>query len=700
MMLAMICALCVAALIVVTVVLPLRGVYVRGIVIAEHWFQDRMMELGRKTPENEDLVFLAIDQPSRSLHEEDPVVVAASEPLTKMRGPWPWPRDVWAAVLERLCESGARLVILDLLFLMEGEGDAALKEALDRYRDRVVIGCNLEPWSADYEGTTQWSLSLPADSILAQGTRMDARVGYVNFWPDMDDRVRSVQLETSMDLLSGNEPRPDSAWYQSLSAAALRQLGKGDLIPAGPDPYYFRYTQMGRETYKPRSIYGIFWPSLWERNYGGGEFFKDKIVFVGPSAQEFHDVHPTAFGQMLGPHLHMNVLAAMLAGESYRRATTLHEVMLICGMGLVAWLIIAFVQSPLLRVAIFTGGVVLYLVLAVWDFDQWGTLLTGVGPMLSYGFTGFFCFGYDFVSKLQEELRLRRTLERYVSRDLAHQILDNREDYFSALGGTKKPMTILFSDIRGFTSITEEMDGAELVPQLNEFLGGMVEAVFSHHGTLDKFIGDAVMAVWGSVRSDGPKVDAHRAVAAAVEMEQRAATVNARFREEGKREFKIGLGLNHGVAIFGNIGSVERMDPTVIGDAVNLASRLEGLTKQYRCGIIISESVAELVRDDFVLQTVDRVRVVGKSAPVDVFCVLGTRGSRAEEEAGEWLGGYEEGIAAFRRRDFAVAAEKFRQVLEKRAGDYLAGLYLERSEVFAREEPEAEWDGVVAMESK
>ena len=174
-----------------------------------------------------------------------------------------------------------------------------------------------------------------------------------------------------------------------------------------------------------------------------------------------------------------------------------------------------------------------------------------------------------------EKRRTRRTLERYVSKNLVKEILENRDSYYHSMLGSRKPVTVLFSDLIGFTSLTERADPVVLVKQLNEYLSRMVTGVFENDGTLDKFIGDAIMAVWGNVSSRGAVEDAKAAVRTALAMRGELVTLNENWRSRGMTELGFGVGINHGDAVVGNIGSYEpheRLDPTVIGDAVNLAS--------------------------------------------------------------------------------------------------------------------------------
>ena len=294
--------------------------------------------------------------------------------------------------------------------------------------------------------------------------------------------------------------------------------------------------------------------------------------------------------------------------------------------GLTAWLLVAFLRRPLLCV----GALVLITARLSW---RGAIVLRWNGAAASHSsgsfsflvFSGSFSLGFEYALERLEKLRTRRTLERYVSKNLVKEILENPDSYYSSLRGVRVPATILFSDLIGFTTLSEKADPEALVSQLNEYLSRMTSVVFSNGGTLDKFIGDAIMAVWGNVRSVGMAQDAKDCVRAALAMRRELRQLNQKWREEGRMGLGMGIGINQGEVIVGNIGSHERMDPTVIGDSVNLASRLEGLTRIYGVDILVGATAAELVRDEVHLRSVARVQVKGKSKPVDIFTFVGAR---------------------------------------------------------------------------
>ena len=344
-----------------------------------------------------------------------------------------------------------------------------------------------------------------------------------------------------------------------------------------------------------------------------------------------------------------------------------------------------------------------YLGLARMLYDRIGLLLMVVPPVSAFLASGLSGLGFEYALERLEKLRTRRTLERYVSKNLVKEILDNPGGYYSSMLGSRKPVTVLFSDLVGFTTLSERADPAALVSQLNRYLSAMVPMVFDNGGTLDKFIGDAIMAVWGNVSSRGAAEDAKAAVRAALGMRKMIAKLNEEWSTEGFIPLAFGVGINHGDAVVGNIGSYtphERLDPTVIGDAVNLASRLEALTRQYRIDILIGASAAELVRDEFHLRSVDLVQVKGKTEPVDVFTLVGWRKDDIDPELLKWLQSYEEGIKKFRGRQFTEAKILFSQFLEFYPDDFLAKMYLDRALVYEQTPPDDAWNAVEVFKKK
>ena len=662
--------------------------------LGEQRFQDLLRRQGRVTPERADFVFVGIDQQSLQLDALDPEEIASERALQLMtERPFPWSREVWALLLDRLFAAGARLVVFDMIFNPPNDGDPAFAAALDRYRDKVVIGANFDLGRDN-------QLVVPNASLIPPPPMKDDRVGFVNFWPDnLDGKVREMRLAISERQLAGQAPFPGEEIFESLSARGLRKLGHTS-IPRDLNAHAFRFGPAN--AYQPCNLYELFLPATWQANFGGGSFFKDKVLIIGASAQVMHDVVDTPLGPSTpGPALHLHAMAAAVAGEFLAPTPVPVRLALVGGAGVVAWLLVALVRRPLASLFALLGLAVSYLIAARILYDSVGFFLFAVPVLCALVLSGLLSLGFEYAVERMEKLRTRRTLERYVSKNLVAEILENPESYYNTLRGERKPCTVLFSDIIGFTTLTEKSDADWLVAHLNDYLDRMVNVVFKHEGTLDKFIGDAVMAVWGMTRSAGLAGDAKLAARAALHMLKELADLNARWREEGITvPLGIGIGINQGEAIAGNIGSSERADLTVIGDSVNLASRLEALTRTYKQQILVGQSVAELIQGEFYLRSVARVQVKGKALAVEVSALLGARDEPFDEEVARWLRTYEEGVQRFRARDFTNAKILFARFLEFYPDDHLAKMYLERSLQFEQQPPDESWNAAEVVTTK
>src|SRR5947207_1762495 len=503
----------------------------------EQSFEDLLRREGRKTPAPADFVFLGIDQSTLQLAPLSAEELAGNRAFQLMtERPFPWSREVWALLLDRLLGAGARLVIFDLLFNPPNDGDPAFHAALERYHDKVVVGANF-----DMENGAQ--AITPNDSLIPPPQLLDDRVGFVNFWPDpIDGKARAVAYRVTNRELAGLPSHPSEEVYESLSARALTKIGRANDVPHDLRAEMIRFT--APDAFPARSLYEVFDPKLWHADYADGAFFKDKIVMVGPSAQVLHDIVDTPMSPVTsGPSLHLQAMAAAL-GHQFLRPTPPNTALALVGAaGLIAWALIALVRKPLFCV----GGLVLisvsYLGVARLLYDNSGLLLLTVPVLAALILSGSFSLGFEYALERVEKLRTRRTLERYVSKNLVREILENPDSYYSSLRGVRVPVSILFSDLIGFTTLAEKADPEALVAQLNEHLGRMTSVIFSNGGTLDKFIGDAIMAVWGNVRSLGMAQDAKNCARAALGMRRELRKLNEKWRGEGR----MGLGMAIGI---------------------------------------------------------------------------------------------------------------------------------------------------------
>jgi adenylate cyclase len=300
-------------------------------------------------------------------------------------------------------------------------------------------------------------------------------------------------------------------------------------------------------------------------------------------------------------------------------------------------------------------------------------------------------YAFQAVIAQKREQKIRNIFQKYVPKDVIDQFFANPE---SMLVGDTRTLTVLFSDIRRFTSISEKMPPDQIVESLNAYFSRMVDIITTRRGIVDKYIGDAIMAFYGAPVAH--RDDVYQAVMSSLEMVAALKEFNARQAEKGLPAFRTGIGLNYGAVTVGNIGSEKKMDYTVIGDMVNLASRLEGLTKYYPAAIIISESVQRKVKDKIPCRQLDRVAVKGKKQGVRIYA---PQARLTEAEKKGWKI-YHSGLTLYYQRRFSEAARYFRETMKLLPGDKTAAMFLERCSELTRTTPPADWTGVVALDEK
>jgi adenylate cyclase len=666
----------------------------------EYRFRDMVTATGRFAPPDRRLTFIGIDSTSVSISDLDLKTLYAdvdpagveSRALRLIAAGWPWPREVYSLLADGLLRAGASGVVFDLLLLKSGPGDEALQNSIRRAGGRIIIGANFVD-EVTGPGASAWSLNLPPSSVIADASPQNPAIGYVNFWPGFGGIVRGAHYATTLDQLEGGKPPENIETGASLSLAARAAALLGASLPQNPFTRHLIRFSGPPKTFAMIPAFQIFVPAYWKQNLGEGSLFRDKIVVVGPYGNWAHDEHATAFGPMQGAELHLNSLNALLQRAFIRELPAWTSVCFMAFAAVAAWLLTVFSRRITLRLLGFFLSLVAFLGIVKVAYDYASTVLPAIPPLLTFGLAGLGCFAFDYTRERREKLRVRRTLEAYVSEVVVRDILDNPQSYLNALGGKRTPVALLMTDLRGFTAISEQMDSTELVRQLNEYLSVMVDDIFAVRGSVDKFVGDAIFAVWGHLNSSGAAQDTALAVEAGLKMRKSLGRLNEQWKQRGLRTFKMGCAINFGEVVFGNIGSSRKMEPTVIGDAVNVTARLEGLTKDYGRDLLIGQAAADLVRDSFPLQFVDRVILQGRTQPLAIYSLLGTAdvpfsGGTAYLEA------YGRAQGAYRAAEFAEAASEFRQCLEHWPEDKLAALYLGRCAYFLEHPPREEWNAI------
>ena len=647
------------------------------------YLQDWLLRITTRASLPENFALVTIDERSMSLSEVSPEEIKDSRPLELMNAGFPWSREVYAALTEKLIAAGARLVVFDLLFPSSKDGDDAFASVLKANPGMVILASSFENPDSQDRGAKTPSLVLPNDKLREA---VDGNWGGVNLPVWGDNKVRSVYTSATASEVMGIPSLPHEDLIPSLTTVAARALGVA--APKNPkeEPLRFRYSLPG--TARVISLLEIFVPAFWKSNYADGGFFKDRVVLVGATAERLHDFHLTPWGKLSGPEINLHALAAMLRGNWLDQGGLASTLATIVGAALASvTLTFSLRSSSRWLVLGLACGPILWLVLCAAVLTLFSFFLPAAPPLLTWLLCAFAGVACDVSIERRERNRLRATLERYVSRDVVREIAENPHSYLQTLGGQRKEIVALFSDLKGFTSDAEQLDPTEMVTLLNEYFREMVDVVFANSGTLDKFIGDALMATWGGIRPASLEENARNAVSAALNMKARLAAINARRKELDITPWTAGIGISLGPAVFGNIGSQQRMDMTVIGDTVNLASRIEGLTRIYGCDILVDERIASHAKEICPFLEVDVVRVKGRKKPERLFFPYRT------EHAG-WAEAFAAARTAYRAGNFAAALTAFEKLAQDGLAPDLAKVYKIRCEAFVSQPERKEWEGV------
>lgn len=567
----------------------------------EGYGQSVLWRLRGPIPPPPGVVILAIDEYSLSQGN----VYAGSPDRYPHLAPiesWPWQRQAYALAIERLMEAGARVVAVDVLFLdpsIHGPADdAALESALAQWGDRVVLAALYDASSTDWGGFTIL-LTPTLNGVVHQGL--------INIAPDSDGHIRLAPEVVLAEL------RRIHNFVDDLPAFATATLqATGDPIPPWPSRQIFFYGPGGTIPTVPFA--NVLEPDNWERYR---DQFAHKIVILGPTAVSLQDHHRTPFdAAMPGPEIHAQTVAAMLEGRTLNQPFG-HAL----GRGLVTGLLIGGLglglgyrfSQPFPRLlgfgtAIALWGATAYLLM----MGPAGQIIPLAIPVACLGMGGVAYLATGAIGDQIEEQRLRRTLERYVSPAVAKEILSQPEDFTSLGVGQQMQAAVLFSDIRGFSRLSYQLGAEQTVQLLNTYLNEMVVAILAERGTIDKFIGDAVMAEFGAPTSQGAKQDALSAIRAALAMRSALAALRQRLQAEGLPPLFHGIGISYGNLVVGNVGSPQRLEYTAIGDTVNVASRIESLTKKVGTDLLITRPLYDLVQEEVVAVDHGRHFVAGR----------------------------------------------------------------------------------------
>ena len=643
----------------------------------------------RSSEPSQTTVIVGIDQ--RSYRELLPVY----GPLVN------WPRTLYAKVLDVLQEAGARVVVFDIFFDASKPEDPDLIVALRR-AGNVILPREAQGPKRLYPrpGVAQEFdvMVSPAPAIAAAA----AAAGTVNVTTDRDTVVRSLPLilEAKNELyptlalaaVSRFVRRPtvldaeatDTTVYAAGRAIPLVDRSRMTINYAGPPS-----SLEGRDTFTILPfmdvLNGSFDPAV----------VRDKLVLVGLTIRGVDEfaTPTTTETRMWGVEVQANIVETILHERylvpiSHSTTTGLLFAAALIGTWLAALL------RPIRAAIVLLIVLVLYLLASSILFDQ-GTLLNLVYPpsavMLGFAVSQVYRVTFE---QAQQQI-LQSVMARYLSPSVSQWVLKQPERL--TLGGETRTMTVFFCDLRGFTTLSQAMDPQALVALLNDYMSAMTEIVFRHDGVLDKYIGDEIMAFWNAPM-DQPD-HAQRACAAAVDMVERLRRLRVQWKERGGPQLELGIGINTGSMVVGNMGSRDRLAYTVLGDAVNIASRLQGVNKDYGTRILIGEETKRAAGEGFIYRYLDLVQVKGRDKSLAVYEVVARMG-QLDPARTAMLERYAQGVECYQSRRWAEAADLFADLLAGYPGDGPADLYLRRCREFVIAPPPPGWDGVTMRATK
>ena len=688
------------------------------------------------------------------------VIVAIDEHSLKREGRWPWPRTRLAKLVDKLSQSGVAAIGLDLLFPEKdiyipldevkseiekkdltgmnrkklvswleqvGDSDAKFAAALRR-SERSVLGYFVYATAEQAEGSaevmgpkelellafSEYSMVEFSDQSLkhdflrpmaAVGLSLPSLMnaanssGYVSYKPERDGVLRFVPMvqahnkalfpPLSLQLLkeatrlnSVVRVFPDRVAEILLGDIAIPVTGKGDFLINyyGPNQTFTRLSASD-------VIDGTVNP----------EQLKNKIVLVGATAAALSDLHITPYGPLYpGVEVHANIIENVLNQDFLQRPpwVRLLDVMVVLGtgllLGLAALYFKAFGTATFLLFGV--GG---YLVADYVFFTQQGLWVHTVYPIFSQMLVYSGITLYRFTFEEREKRFIKKAFSQYLAPAVVDRLVENPQ--LLKLGGERKVLTAFFSDVADFSTIAEQLKAEELVDLLNDYLTDMTEIILKYEGTVDKYEGDAIIAFFGAPIT--LEDHASRTCLAAIDMQKRLAELREGWKKEGKHELFMRIGINTGQMVVGNMGSINRMDYTMIGDSVNLAARLEGVNKQYQTYTMISQYTYEKAKENIEVRELDCIRVVGKQEPIKIYELLGHKGEM-EDHIQLILPHFKEGLNHYKSHRWEEGIDSFEKALNLYEDDGPSLTYFERCIAFQNHPPRPDWDGVFSIGTK
>lgn len=526
-----------------------------------------------------------------------------------------------------------------------------------------------------------------------------AHSGYFNIFPDADGSVRRAAAAIRFDgaLYASLSLKAASAYLDAPLAIQVAAYGVDTILIGDRRVAVDELGQMVINYRGPKKTFPHISATDILNDRTPPSAIQDKLVLVGVTAAGIYDLRVTPYGTVFpGVEVHANIIDNLLSGDILKQPAWLAI------LDMLAMILFAVVLGAALPRLEAVGGTALalalllgYLFLCQYLFVRSGFILNIVYPVSVILLTSAGITLHRYLSETRQKRFIRDAFSTYLAPSVVRQLIDHPDRL--VLGGEERVITAFFSDVEGFTSISEKLAPKDLVALLNEFLTEMTDITLKWEGTVDKFEGDAIIAFFGAPNS--LENQARSACMACLEMQQRLAELREAWRAQNQPLLKMRIGLHTGPAVVGNMGSKNRMDYTMMGDTVNTAARMESVNKYYGTYTLIGERTRQEAGEDIICREIDAIRLMGRTEAVAIYEPLGLQGE-VDDGVLQIINAYEKGLAAYRQLDWTAAAVFFKQAVEISPEDGPSKTLLARCQAYQNAPPPADWDGAFVMTSK
>jgi adenylate cyclase len=630
-------------------------------------------------------------------------IIVQDEDFFEEYGSFPLKREDLGIMVENLSVLGAKVIMVDMImdFASSYGEDPIIAGHLEASGNTVLVS------QLVFRGNNFVEVNYPTPTIhkatetaYSNHTEIGGQLNRIRLFPDIINKHNEwpISVKTTAAYL-GVEPKLENGFLV---------LGEQKIQLDHFNDFWIDYLTFMSPSDKPEDQFlskdpfvGISGLDIIELDiddeYEIAEYssiVKDKIVFIGDTSEVGHDLFDTMVGQAFGVEILAQEVATLLRGVPLRSAPLKLEIVML--LLFLAFFILAHqLKHPLSRgfITIVLTGIYFFICVLFYMYNHTiismtYTLIAALGGFITIN-------GYLFVLERKQKSFITNAFGQYLSPKVIDILVKNPDKL--SLGGERREMTAYFSDIGGFSSISEKLTPDQLVSLLNEYLTEMTDIISKYDGTVDKFEGDAIIAFWGAPLEQPD--NALRCCLATIEMQNRMKEIRAQFAKEDKPVINVRMGINTGPMVVGNMGSQTRMDYTIMGDAVNLAARLEGANKYYNTYTMISHYTYNLVKDEVEVRELDTIRVIGKKEPITVYELIETKGN-LDDLTSNLVRRYNSALELYKNRKFGEAKAEFESIVQDDPEDGPSKTYISRCEAYLKEPPEDDWDGVYNLTAK